>query len=103
MARSSTTFDGKNFKGGRPKGSVDKVTSDAKALFMEIMEGQVPKVQEALNEVYKEDKAAFLKYLAALMPYFIPKKTDVTSNGKELNEKPIIIDWNGGSDKDTAV
>ena len=84
MARSSTTFDGKNHKGGRPKGSVDKVTSDAKALFMEIMEGQVPKVQEALNEVYKEDKAAFLKYLAALMPYFIPKKTDVTSNGKEL-------------------
>jgi hypothetical protein len=103
MARSSTTFDGKNNKGGRPKGSVDKVTSDAKALFMEIMEGQVPKVQEALNEVYKEDKAAFLKYLAALMPYFIPKKTDVTSNGKELNEKPIIIDWNGGSDKDNTV
>jgi len=103
MARSSTTFDGKNNKGGRPKGAVDKVTSDAKALFMEIMEGQVPKVQEALNEVYKEDKAAFLKYLAALMPYFIPKKTDVTSNGKELNEKPIIIDWNGGSDKDNTV
>ena len=29
--------------------------------------------------------------------------TDITTNGKGLHEKPIIIDWNGGSDKDTAV
>lgn len=29
--------------------------------------------------------------------------TDITTNGKELNEKPIIIDWNGGSDKDNTV
>jgi hypothetical protein len=101
MGKTSTSW--KKGEGGRPKGVENKVTQDAKALFMEIMEGQVPKVQEALNEVYNEDKAAFLKYLAALMPYFIPKKTDVTSNGKELNDKPIIIDWNGGSDQDTAV
>ena len=101
MGKTSTSW--KKGEGGRPKGAEGKVTAGAKALFMEIMEGQVPKVQEALNEVYNEDKAAFLKYLAALMPYFIPKKTDVTSNGKELNDKPIIIDWNGGSDQDTAV
>lgn len=101
MGKTSTSW--KKGEGGRPKGVENKVTQDTKALFKEIMEGQVPKVQEALNELYKKDKAAFLKYLAALMPYFIPKKTDVTSNGKELNDKPIIIDWNGGSDQDSTV
>jgi hypothetical protein len=29
--------------------------------------------------------------------------TDITTNGKGLHEKPIIIDWNGGSDKDNTV
>jgi len=29
--------------------------------------------------------------------------TDITTNGKELNEKPIIIDWNGRSDKDNTI
>lgn len=101
MGKTSTSW--KKGEGGRPKGVENKVTQDAKALFMEIMEGQVPKVQQALEEVYKDDKGQFLKYLAALMPYFIPKKTDVTSNGKELNDKPIIIEWNGRSDKDNTV
>ena len=29
--------------------------------------------------------------------------TDITTNGKGLHDKPIIIDWNGGSDKDNTV
>jgi hypothetical protein len=54
MGKTSTSW--KKGEGGRPKGVENKVTQDAKALFMEIMEGQVPKVQEALNEVKKKVK-----------------------------------------------
>lgn len=89
--------------GGRQKGVENKITQDAREKFMLIMEGEVDHVQKALMDVRKEDKATYLKLLAQLMPYFIPKKTDVTSNGKGLHEKPIIIDWNGGSDKDNTV
>lgn len=90
-------------KGGREKGVENKITQDAKEKFMLIMEGEIDHVKEALDEVRKEDKANYLKILAQLIPYFIPKKTDVTSNGKGLHEKPIIIDWNGGSDQDSTV
>ena len=54
MGKTSTSW--KKGEGGRPKGVENKVTQDAKALFMEIMEGQVPKVQQALEEVYNDDK-----------------------------------------------
>ena len=94
---------GKPKTGGREKGVENKITQDGKEIFRLIMEGQVPNVDEALNQVYKEDKEAYLKCLAALMPYFMSKKTDITTNGKGLHDKPIIIDWNGGSDKDNTV
>lgn len=94
---------GKPKTGGREKGVENKITQDAKERFIEIMEGEVDLVKESLAQVRKEDHATYLKLLAQLFPYFIPKKTDVTSNGKELNDKPIIIDWNGGSDQDSTV
>jgi len=94
---------GKPKTGGREKGVENKITQDGREIFRLIMEGQVPNVDEALNQVYKENKEAYLKCLAALMPYFMAKKTDITTNGKGLHDKPIIIDWNGGSDKDNTV
>ena len=72
-------------KGGRDKGVENKITQDSKEIFRLIMEGQVPNVGEALNQVFEEDKATYLKCLATLMPYFMSKKTDVTTNGKDIN------------------
>lgn len=94
---------GKPKTGGREKGVENKITQDARERFIEIMEGQVALVKESLEQVRKEDHGTYLKILAQLFPYFLPKKTDVTSNGKGLHDKPIIIDWNGGSDEDSTI
>ena len=72
-------------KGGREKGIENKITQDARELFISVMEGQVPFVKESLAEVRKEDHATYLKLLTNLFPYFISKKTDVTTNGKDIN------------------
>ena len=90
MARSSTTFDGKNYKGGRPKGLENKVTKDAKERFMEIMEGEIENVKSALSNVRKENESQYLNLLSKLLPYFLPKKVDVSSNGKDINGQPVI-------------
>lgn len=71
--------------GGRQKGTENKITQDARELFISIMEGEVCHVQKALADVRNEDSVNYLKLLTNLFPYFIPKKTDVTTNGKDIN------------------
>lgn len=81
--------------GGRQKGTINKVTAESKDLFSTIIAGHIPNIHNALNEVFEKDKALYLKSISALLPYFLPKKTDITSNHEEINHLPIIIDWNG--------
>ncbi len=81
--------------GGRLKGTINKTTRESKELLTTIIEGQIPHIKTALVEVFEKDKALYLKSIAGLLPYFLPKKTDITSNDGELNHLPIIIDWSG--------
>jgi hypothetical protein len=67
---------------GKPKGAVNKVTQEARELFKTIMEGQVPNIESALNEVRANDKGKYLEVLSKLLPYFIPKKLEVDTPGE---------------------
>ena len=79
--------------GGRQKGTENKVTQDARARFMDIMEGEVDHVKDSLSEVRKEDKATYLKLLAQLFPYFLPKMTEVNVKGTITNESKPFHEW----------
>lgn len=65
---------------GRPKGAKDRVTAEARALFVSIMEGEVQHIEDALDGLRTESSEKYLKALAALFPYFMPKQvhTEVT-------------------------
>jgi len=80
-------------KGGREKGVENKITQDARARFMDIMEGEVDHVKDSLSEVRKEDKATYLKLLAQLFPYFLPKMTEVNVKGSITNESKPFMKW----------
>jgi hypothetical protein len=67
---------------GKPKGATNKVDKAAKELFLEIMEGEVDNIKEALETVRKKDKAKYLEVLSKFMPYFIAKKVDVNLPGQ---------------------
>lgn len=75
---------------GRPKGSKDKVTTEARELFVHIMDGEVPHIEEALALLREDSSEKYLKALAALFPYFMPKQseTEVT-----INEAPREPSW----------
>ena len=79
--------------GGRQKGTENKVTKDARERFMDIMEGEVDHVKDSLSEVRKEDKATYLKLLAQLFPYFLPKMTEVNVKGTITNESKPFHEW----------
>jgi len=74
--------------GGRQKGTPNKSTEQAKILFMEIMSGNVNKFKEALDHLYKEDKIKWLDVVNKFFPYYLPKKTDITSDGEQI--KPEV-------------
>jgi hypothetical protein len=84
---------GKPKTGGREKGVENKITQDARARFMDIMEGEVDHVKDSLEEVRKEDKATYLKLLAQLFPYFLPKMTEVNVKGTITNESKPFHEW----------
>lgn len=68
---------------GRPKGTLNKATKDAKEIFNSIMEAQIPDINTALNALKKNPKD-YLDCLSKLMPYFLTKKIDISSNDEKV-------------------
>ena len=73
---------------GRPKGSKDRVTAEARALFVSIMEGEVQHIEDALDGLRTESSEKYLKALAALFPYFMPKQVETEVTFTEATRTP---------------
>lgn len=73
---------------GKPKGAVNKVTQEARELFLKTLESQVPNIMEAFNEVREKNPATYLDLFAKYAQYFVPKKTSL-----EGGEKPLDIEF----------
>ena len=88
---------------GRPKGVENKVSQDARALFLSTLEGQVPNINKAFNDVKDIDPAKYLDLFCKYAQYFMPKKVDVTTDGDKLNQfdlKTTVETFlHGGNDK----
>ena len=65
---------------GRPKGKTNKVTEEAKVVFLQVMEGEMDNIQDSLQVLRENSDEKYLKALSSLMPYFMPKQveTDIT-------------------------
>ena len=72
---------------GRPKGVANKITQEGRELFIKIMDGQVEHIEEELALLRETSGEKYLKALASLFPYFLPKmvETQILIN-EPLNE-----------------
>ena len=61
---------------GKIKGTSNKVTAEARALFIDILAGEVQHIPKQLEILRKEDANLYLKSLSSFMQYFIPKMTE---------------------------
>ena len=70
---------------GRPKGSVNKATGQARELLALIVDNNMPKVQSWIDEVALEDKKEAFKMLAVLLEFAMPKlaRVDATLTGAD--------------------
>jgi hypothetical protein len=69
-------------KNGRPKGAQDKLTKEAREIFIETLEGQVPNIEDAFDKVLKDSPAKYLELFAKYAQYFVPKKTESEVKGE---------------------
>ena len=77
---------------GRTKGVGNKSTEKAKALFMDIMAGNVNKFKTALDYLYKQDKIKWLDVVNKFFPYYLPRQMDITSDNKSINPYSELSD-----------
>jgi hypothetical protein len=75
---------------GRPKGAGDKVTAEARALFIQIMEGEVGHIQDSLDGLRHESADKYLKALSGLFPYFMPKQQELAVS---MDIQPTEPSW----------
>ena len=75
---------------GRPKGSENKLTTEAREMFIKTLEGQVPNIQQAFYDVLTKSPEKYLDLFAKYAQYFVPKKTESEIKG-ELSSS---IDFN---------
>lgn len=74
---------------GRPKGSKDKVTQEARSMFNELFNANIGKIQEWLDKVAEEDPAKALDLFFKLAEYVVPKaKTEIDLTDKTIKVTP---------------
>src|SRR4051812_8224628 len=60
-------------KGGRPAGSANKTTAEARTAFNNILKGRVKKVGGWIDKVAKDDPARACDLLLRIAEFYIPK------------------------------
>jgi hypothetical protein len=76
--------------GGRKQGTPNRTTKEARALFVQIMNNEIPNIEDALKKIKAESPAKYIDALAKLFQYTIPKQLDVTSDGESINTIKLI-------------
>jgi hypothetical protein len=74
-----------NNPNGRPAGTPNKTTKEAKEILEQVLLGQVDNIKEALEKVKAKDPARYLDACSKLFTYVLPKKADITTEGEKIN------------------
>ena len=70
---------------GKPKGATNKVTQEARELFLQTLEAQVPNIMEAFDQVREKNPVQYLDLFQKYAQYFVPKKTSLEGGDKPLD------------------
>lgn len=77
--------------GGRQKGVANSVTTSARELILRAIDNQSAHFDETMNQIRQKNPGDWAKIVVKLMDFVLPKKVDVTSEGKGINVP--VIKW----------
>lgn len=75
--------------GGRTKGTPNRTTKETKELLTKIVSNELDNVDKLLEQLEPKER---LDAVIKLLPYIVPKQTEMTMEGKEHDFTPIIIE-----------
>jgi hypothetical protein len=81
-----------NNPNGRPKGTPNRTTKEAKEILEHILFGQLENVQAAFDALKKEP-GKYVDAYSKMFGYVMPKKTDITTGDEQISQiiQKIII------------
>lgn len=91
MATTKTTFKKREKRGGRAKGTPNKVTVDTREAFKRLVESNHDNMTDWLKRVAAVDPDAALRHMSALSEYLIPKLARTELTGKDGNAMEITV------------
>jgi hypothetical protein len=75
-------------KGGKVKGTPNKVTTEIREFYKSILDKNQDKFESAMNSIFQDDKAEYVRLSLMISERFVPKisaqSIDVTSGGKTV-------------------
>lgn len=83
-------FQKGNKLGGRTKGSKNKVNQPIRNKFLELLETNMVKFQQDLDELEPRDR---IKLLLDMASYVIPKLKAVEHTDRELNDRKVVVSF----------
>lgn len=76
---------------GSRKGSVNKTTAKAKELILAAIDNQSADFDKTMAIVKQKNPAEWAKIMVKLMDFVLPKKLDITNDGKPFEAPNIIL------------
>lgn len=83
-----TGFKGTRNINGRPKGAVNKTTTEAKVLIQKIVSKELENIDTLLEKLEPKER---IDAVIKLLPYFMPKQTEIIIEPKEFKHEPLTI------------
>ena len=73
----------------RPKGTPNRITAATKSLLSDLILGETDRIHEALDAVFECNKKEYLQVMIRILPYVMPKATEIESIQSESGRKPL--------------
>lgn len=82
-----TGFKGIRNVNGRPKGAVNKTTAETKEIIQKIVSNELDKITDLLEKLEPKER---IDAVIKLLPYIVPKQSEVSITDPEPPKKLII-------------
>jgi hypothetical protein len=82
---------GAKYGGGSRKGKANKTTLKAKELILAAIDNQSEHFDDTMAKVRAKNPAEWAKIMVKLMDFVLPKKLDLTNDGKPFEAPNIIL------------
>ena len=74
---------------GKPKGALNKTTLKAREIILAAIDEQSVDFNEVMGTLKTDDPKEWAKIMVKLMDFVLPKKIDLTSDDKPINNIPV--------------